>query len=94
MPTSTAAVTLPQADRVLFKLCKHFALKVPVAFDSAQADIDFRFGRCRVQREGDRLDLHCDADSAEALERVQFVLDEHLALMARDRQLAVAWQRA
>jgi hypothetical protein len=94
MPTSTAAVTLPQADRVLFKLCKHFALKVPVAFDSVQADIDFRFGRCRVQREGDRLSLCCDADSAEALERVQFVLDEHLALMAREQQLAVAWQRA
>lgn len=94
MPTSTADVTVPQAERVLFKMCKHFAIKVPVAFDSEQADIDFRFGRCRVHRHGDALTLHCEADNAELLQRVQYVIDEHLALMARDKQLAVTWQTA
>ncbi|MEY4563056.1 MAG: hypothetical protein RLZZ618_2333 [Pseudomonadota bacterium] len=92
MPTCTANVTVPQAERVLFKMCKHFAIKVPVTFDSEQADIDFRFGRCLVQREGDLLSLHCTAESDELLQRVQYVLDEHLALMARNKQLAVAWQ--
>jgi bifunctional isochorismate lyase/aryl carrier protein len=91
---SHAAVTLPQAERVLFKLCKHFAIKVPVVFDAEQADIDFGYGRCRVQRDGDRLALHCSADAEALLHRVQYVLDEHLALMARDRALTMAWQRA
>ncbi|MGR4869116.1 DUF2218 domain-containing protein [Variovorax sp. LARHSF232] len=94
MPTSTADVTVPQAERVLFKMCKHFAIKVPVEFDSERADIDFRFGRCRVQRDGERLRLHCAAADAELLQRVQYVLDEHLGLMARDKQLAVAWRPA
>lgn len=94
MPTCTADVTVPQADRVLFKMCKHFAIKVPVDFDSERADIDFRFGRCLVERDGDRLSLHCAADTDELLQRVQYVLDEHLALMARNKQLTVAWQAA
>jgi uncharacterized protein len=94
MPSSTAVVTVPQAERVLFKMCKHFAIKVPVVFDSEQADIDFRFGRCRVQRAGDTLQIACDADSDELLRRVQYVIDEHLALMAKNKQLVVAWQTA
>ncbi len=94
MPSSTAAVTLPQAERVLFKMCKHFAIKVPVAFDSDKADIDFRIGRCRVQRQGELLQMRCDADDTERLERVQYIIDEHLVLMARDKQLVVAWQAA
>lgn len=91
MPASSTAVTVPQAERVLFKMCKHFAIKVPVDFDSEKADIDFLFGRCRVLRNGDVLSLHCEADSAEKLQRVQYVIDEHLALMARDKKLSVAW---
>lgn len=90
---SHAEVVLPQADRVLFKLCKHFAIKVPVVFDSHGADIDLRYGRCVVQRDGDRLRLQCSAASEALLQRVQHVLDEHLALMARDPALAVGWQR-
>lgn len=94
MPTCIAELRLPQAERVLFKMCKHFAIKVPVDFDSQRADIDFRFGRCRIQREGERLRLHCEAGAEEQLRRVQSVLDEHLALMARDRHLTVPWQVA
>jgi len=94
MPSSTAAVTVPQAERVLFKMCKHFAIKVPVTFDTEQADIDFRFGRCRIQRAGDTLQIACDADSEELLKRVHYVIDEHLALMAKNKQLVVAWQAA
>ncbi|WP_010104754.1 DUF2218 domain-containing protein [Verminephrobacter aporrectodeae] len=94
MPTSTATITVPQAERVLFRMCKHFAIKVPVTFDSEHADIDFLFGRCRAQRTGDVLSLHCAADSVELLQRVQHVIGAHLGLMARDKQLAVAWQSA
>ncbi len=90
--TSQAELQVPQADRVLFKLCKHFAIKVPVVFDADQADIDFRYGRCEVQRNGDLLALRCSAASADGLARVQHVLDEHLALMARQKHLSVHWR--
>ncbi|RQR48935.1 DUF2218 domain-containing protein [Burkholderia sp. Bp9002] len=91
---STAELTLPQADRVLFKLCKHYAIKVPVVFDEHRATIDFPYGVCRMLRTEGLLSLRCEADAADKLAQIQYVMDEHLALMSRNRQLVVAWQRA
>ncbi|SMG02705.1 FIG00463362: hypothetical protein [Burkholderia singularis] len=91
---STAEVALPQAERVLFKMCKHYAIKVPVSFDEHRATIDFPVGKCYVIRTDDVLSIRCEADSADKLERVQYVMDEHLALMARNTQLTVDWRRA
>ncbi|MCW0044895.1 DUF2218 domain-containing protein, partial [Burkholderia pseudomallei] len=91
---STAELTLPQADRVLFKLCKHYAIKVPIDFDEHRATVDFPYGVCRMLRTDDVLSLRCEADAADKLAQIQYVMDEHLALMSRNRQLVVAWQRA
>ncbi|RQS58931.1 DUF2218 domain-containing protein [Burkholderia sp. Bp8963] len=91
---STAEITVPQADRVLFKLCKHYAIKVPVVFDERRAKVDFPYGVCSMLRTGDVLSLRCEADGAEKLEQIQCVMAEHLALMSRNRQLVVAWRRA
>ncbi|KVD74351.1 hypothetical protein WS62_05785 [Burkholderia sp. ABCPW 14] len=91
---STAELTVPQADRVLFKMCKHYAIKVPVAFDAHRAAIDFPYGKCHVLRTDDVLSIRCEADSIEKLEQIQYVMDEHLALMARNKQLVVDWRRA
>ncbi len=90
---SYAQVSVPQAERVLFKLCKHYAIKVAVVFDAQRADIDFRYGRCWIEREGECLRIHCQASNAEALTQVQFVMDEHLGLMARDKTLRLAWSQ-
>ncbi|MBU9219776.1 DUF2218 domain-containing protein [Burkholderia multivorans] len=91
---STAEVSVPQADRVLFKLCKHYAIKVPVVFDEHRATVDFPYGVCRMLRMGDTLQLRCEADSAERLEQIQHVMDEHVGLMSRNRALVIAWERA
>ncbi|PAJ82733.1 DUF2218 domain-containing protein [Burkholderia ubonensis] len=91
---STAELSLPQADRVLFKLCKHYAIKVPVVFDAHRATVDFPYGVCRMVRADDVLNLRCEADAADKLEQIQYVMDEHLALMSRNPQLVVAWRRA
>ncbi|WDD94330.1 DUF2218 domain-containing protein [Burkholderia sp. FERM BP-3421] len=93
MLVSTAEITVPQADRVLFKMCKHYAIKVPVVFDDTRAAIDFPYGKCHVTRADDRLSLRCEADSTDKLEQIQYVMDEHLALMARNKQLVIDWQR-
>ncbi|KER72038.1 DUF2218 domain-containing protein [Burkholderia aenigmatica] len=91
---STAEVTLAQADRVLFKLCKHYAIKVPVVFDAHRATVDFPYGTCRMQRTDDRLRMRCEADTADKLAQIQYVMDEHLVLMSRNRELVIAWQQA
>ncbi|WP_323118073.1 DUF2218 domain-containing protein [Burkholderia alba] len=94
MLVSTAEITLPQADRVLFKMCKHYAIKVPVAFDDTRAAIDFPYGTCQVVRTDDLLSLRCEADSMEKLEQIQYVMDEHLALMSRNKALVIDWRNA
>ncbi|VWB99469.1 hypothetical protein BLA15816_04811 [Burkholderia lata] len=91
---STAEVTLAHADRVLFKLCKHYAIKVPVVFDEHRATVDFPYGTCRMRRVDDRLWLRCEADAADKLAQIQYVMDEHLVLMSRNRELVIAWQQA
>ncbi|KEZ01380.1 hypothetical protein GQ57_35570 [Burkholderia sp. MSh2] len=91
---STAEVTCAQADRVLFKLCKHYAIKVPVVFDAHRATVDFPYGTCRMERTGDLLRIRCETDSADKLAQMQYVMAEHLVLMSRNRELAIAWQRA
>ncbi len=90
---STAEVALPDAEKILFKLCKHYALKVPVRFDSSSADIAFPMGRCQVARTGEVLRMRCEAEDAEALDRVLFIMGEHLTLMAKNKALVIEWQK-
>lgn len=87
-----ATLTLPDADKVLYKLCKHYALKVPVEFNHERAHVPFPAGTCDIQRQGDTLHLQCAAPSDEALARVLHIMDEHLALMARNPELQIPWQ--
>lgn len=85
------SLSLPQAERVLFKLCKHFALKVPVRFDTERAEVDFPFGSCLILRQGEQLDIACSALDEARMDKMRHVLDEHLALMARQPQLQPRW---
>ncbi|WP_223871878.1 DUF2218 domain-containing protein [Candidatus Dactylopiibacterium carminicum] len=89
-----SSVTLPNADKVLYKLSKHFALKVPVEFDDSNSRVQFPAGNCEIQREGDLLRLQCSADSKEKLAQVIRIVDHHLALMARNPELRISWTDA
>ncbi|MDO5654062.1 MAG: DUF2218 domain-containing protein [Brachymonas sp.] len=88
---STSKISFPDAEKILFKLCKHYAIKVPVVFDSSHADITFAMGRCQIWREGDLLRMRCEADALHKLKDIQHIMDEHLALMTHDRALVICW---
>ncbi|UTH76695.1 DUF2218 domain-containing protein [Chromobacterium sp. IIBBL 290-4] len=92
MPQSRASFTTPNADKVLYKLCKHYALKVPVDFDSHRAHVQFPIGVCRIERADDTLAMWCEADAADKLAKIEFIMDEHLGLMAKQPELKLAWQ--
>ncbi|BBH14489.1 MULTISPECIES: DUF2218 domain-containing protein [Chromobacterium] len=93
MLSSRAQLTTPNADKVLYKLCKHYALKVPVEFDSHQAHVHFPIGECRIQRQDDTLDMICAADAADKLAKIEFIMDEHLGLMAKTPDLKLDWAK-
>ncbi len=87
-----ARIALPNADRILYKLGKHFAIKVPVELDLNPASVPFAAGRCEILRDDNVLSMHCQAESTEALAQLIHIVDSHLALMARDPSLQVVWR--
>ncbi|GHD56849.1 DUF2218 domain-containing protein [Jeongeupia chitinilytica] len=91
MPAAYASVATPDASRFLFKLCKHFAKKIPVEFDEHHGRAEFAFGACTLSASETELRFDCDSQSDEALARLQSVLVEHLALMTRANPLPVVW---
>ncbi|WVM88133.1 DUF2218 domain-containing protein [Halopseudomonas pachastrellae] len=73
-----AQVSTTHASRYIKRLCKHFAHKVESTWDEQQGVTDFPFGRCVMQADGAQLALHCTADDDTQLERVCWVVTDHL----------------
>ncbi|WP_255991428.1 DUF2218 domain-containing protein [Chitinolyticbacter albus] len=87
---SIAHITTPDATKFLFKLCKHFAKKIPVEFDETRGRAEFPFGVCELAATATTLTFACEA-SAATLAQMQSVLEQHLALMTRRDPLPVVW---
>ncbi|MGE8357410.1 MAG: DUF2218 domain-containing protein [Microvirgula sp.] len=95
MSTSTAILTTPDASRHLFKLCKHFARKIPVEFDERHGEIRFPFGVCRLVATPAAMELHCEAGDDAELARLQDVIGSHVELVTRSTTLlSPVWQPA
>jgi uncharacterized protein len=92
MLNSYTKLTDSHMDKVLYKLCKHFALKIPVEFDSEKAHIEFSMGICQIRREQDTLHLQCQADASDKLAAIESIVGKHLALMAKNPELVLQWQ--
>ncbi|QZA78740.1 DUF2218 domain-containing protein [Deefgea tanakiae] len=93
MLTSQATLSAEHADKVLYKLCKHFALKIPVDFDTEQAHIKFPYGECCIQRRNEVLAMFCVAADEALLAKVEWVINDHLGLMVKNSALQLEWQR-
>ncbi len=92
MLSSQTELAAPNADKVLYKLCKHFALKIPVDFDTENAEIHFPIGDCTLRRVANHLHVQCRADAPDKLAKLEHVLQDHLGLMLKDPALVLHWQ--
>lgn len=88
------SVPTHEPSRILTRLCYHFRKKIEVEYDEQRGLAHFPWGDCHLKAEADVLDFECSAVSAEELERVQYVIDEHIALFSRKAPLAVQWEAA
>ena len=86
-----AQVTTTNASRYLMQLCKHFRHKVSVEFDAHNGRVDFPFGLCLMEVSGDVLTLDCQSGSAEDMDRMRHVLDDHLERFAWKEKLQLSW---
>lgn len=91
MPRSTAVIATEHASKYLQQLCKHFAHKVSVEFDTERGRIDFPFGDCRLQAGENALTIDCATKTDEELERAQNVVFDHLKRFAWREELEANW---
>ncbi|GAA6131695.1 DUF2218 domain-containing protein [Halopseudomonas sabulinigri] len=98
MPAKQAQVRTANASRYITRLCKHFAHKVESSWDEQQGVTDFPFGRCVMQAGEVQLELHCSAEDDALLERVCWVVADHLerfsVAVEKGEGLTVEWQAA
>ncbi|SNR75734.1 hypothetical protein SAMN05192560_0912 [Methylobacillus rhizosphaerae] len=82
-----------EPSRYLMGLCSHFRRKIEVEYDENRGLARFPWGNCTLQVANGALDLECEAATPEQLGRVQYVLDEHIALFSRRAPMTVVWQK-
>lgn len=92
---TTARAETAAAERYLGQLCKHFAHKITVdyAADATPPEglAHFPWGTCRMRAEAGTLTVEARAASAEELERIRAVVDDHLGRFAWREKLALDW---
>ncbi|WP_338153185.1 DUF2218 domain-containing protein [Pseudophaeobacter leonis] len=83
------------ASKYLQQLCKHFAHKVDVTYDLTQGDVDFPFGKARLQAREDAIFAEITGESEAALASGRAVIDVHLKTFAfRESFEGMDWQAA
>ncbi|KUF11078.1 DUF2218 domain-containing protein [Pseudoponticoccus marisrubri] len=70
------------ASKYLQQLCKHFAHKVEVSFDSETGTAALPAGPARLQAADGALTVTVTGADADALDRARHVIDSHLARFA------------
>jgi uncharacterized protein len=93
MPASQARVPTASASRYLQQVCKHWSHKFAVEFTPQKGRIPFADGRvCDLEATDDTLTMRAQAPDAEALERLQRVVVDHVKRFAFREDLGeVSW---
>ncbi len=93
MAQSTADVKTDHASRYLQQLCKHWSHKMTTQFDPTNGRVDFPSG-AQLLLAADAGDLRLTLTApADAIERMQDVVADHLKRFAFREELEFAWQK-
>ena len=93
MPTSRAAVATQQASKYLQQLCKHWAHRFPVEFDPDHGTIELSHGKTIMDADAAALHVLVETPDAEALERLETVVADHIKRFAFREELVFDWKR-
>lgn len=91
---SSSQVALSNPSQQIARLCKHMGHKIPTEFGDAEGSLTFEFGLCKLTATNDTLTMHCNADSAESLEKMQDIMGRHLEQLAWKDEPSITWQNA
>ena len=91
MVSAHAIVPTAMASRYLMQLCKHFAHKISVDYNAERGRADFPWGICHLTADAGTLTIQCEAPTDEELERVKFVLTDHVQRFGWKEKIEVTW---
>ena len=92
MPLSRAEIETTSAERLINRLCKHWAHKLEVEHSEQDAKIVFASGTCLMHAEPDRLLVSIETLEEEHLDQLEGVVESHLVRMAKDEPLEIVWE--
>lgn len=86
-------VATDAASTYLFKLCKHFAKKIPATWteDHLNGTASFEWGTTVFRATADGLNIECLSPDRDALERLANVVAQHLELLTRKNPAPIQW---
>jgi hypothetical protein len=90
---SKTSIEINSAEKYLNRLCKHFNHKVDAEYGDGKGTVDFKFATCQMSAQGDELKIVCQAESAEKMARVKYVIEDHLTRFTwkEEKEIEVLW---
>ena len=92
MVESRAFVETASGQRLINRLCKHWAHKLEVEYTEQDAKIVFASGTCLMHAEPERLLVSIETLEEEHLDQLEGVVESHLVRMAKDEPLEIVWE--
>ena len=92
MYRSQSRIMASNPSRLIKRLCNHWRHKFPVQLDEQGGDIELPLGRCSLRANEGVLDAKLESTDRARLQQLQKVVADHLARMAGDEPLGIAWQ--
>lgn len=92
MPLSRAEIATTSGERLINRLCKHWAHKLEVEHAGPEAKITFASGTCLMRADEDTLTVAIETLEEERLDELEGVVERHLVRMAGDEALVIVWE--
>lgn len=92
MPLSRAEIATPSGERLINRLCKHWAHKLEVEHAEQGAKITFASGTCLMRADDEALTVAIETLEEGHLDELEGVVERHLVRMAGDEPLVIIWE--
>lgn len=95
MPRSVSSLESERASRYLQAMCKHFAHKVEVSYDTERGTAAMPYGKLDMFVRDGVLHFEVEAENGELLDRMKYVVDAHIVRFAfREKITGLQWSDA
>ncbi|RBP50725.1 DUF2218 domain-containing protein [Arenicella xantha] len=91
MYQAKSKVKAERAAKYVDMLSHHFSRKVTVEKSEACSQVQFPMGLCHMSAVDGALVFRCEADSNDALQAVQSIIDRHIPLLKHIKDTKLDW---